>query len=371
MRAKTLISLICLFGLQLCLAAGVSAGPWRSILNIRHIEADQSKPYWLTEDNGPWCILAASFAGQGAQEEAHRLVMELRKEFGLEAHMHARRYDYTEPVRGLGVDRYGAPKKMRYLRGGSYDEVAVLVGNFDSVDSPTVEKTLQRIKYAQPECMKLQGRKHTTQRFAGLRAIQRMINANEEKNRKGPMGNAFVTRNPLLPQAFFTPSGVDKFVLQMNKDVPHCLLDCPGKFSVRVASFRGNVILDQSEIQRIERGGHMNTRLDQAAEKAHRLTEALRAKNIEAYEFHDRHESVVTIGSFDSVGTPRADGRIEINPAIHKIMEEFGAEAQKLPGGATAPGLMPRVIAGIPLDVQPVPVEVPQRSIAADYARFR
>ncbi len=43
----------------------------------------------------------------------------------------------------------------------------------------------------------------------------------------------------------------------------------------------------------------------------------------DAYEFHDRSSSIVTVGSFDSVGTRRRRGKIEINPTVHKIMPRF------------------------------------------------
>ena len=351
-----------------------SAGPWRTILNIRHVEADENNPYWLTEDNGPWCVLATSFAGEGAQRDAHNLVLELRRNHGLEAYMHQRTYDYSQPVQGLGVDRYGAPKRMRYQQGGRYDEVAVLVGNFADVADPNVEKTLKKIKYAQPECLKIDGRRGTTQRFAGVRSLHQIMNRDEEKRRKGPMGMAFVSRNPLLPDEFFAPGGVDKFVLEMNKRVEHSLLDCPGKFSVRVATFRGKVVLDQKTIRDIEdRGGAMESRLDEAAMNAHKLTAALRKQGVEAYEFHDRYESIVTVGNFDTVTLPyqRQDGRQEINPAVHKVMKQYGATQQELSGGRTSPGLQPKKLAGIPLDVQPMPVAVPKRSIGADYVRQR
>lgn len=115
----------------------------------------------------------------------------------------------------------------------------------------------------------------------------------------------------------------------------------------------------------------MKSQLHAAADKAHRLTEALRAQGIEAYEFHDRHESIVTVGDFESVGTPRADGVQEMNPAILRIIEAYGPQQQRLPGSGpeTLAGLQPRSLGGIPFDVQPTPVHVPQRSIAADYAR--
>ena len=101
----------------------------------------------------------------------------------------------------------------------------------------------------------------------------------------------------------------------------------------------------------------------EAAEKAHRLAKALRMKGYEAYEFHDRYASIVTVGSFNSVGTPRSDGRIEINPEIHKIMKTFGAESTTLPG-QTTPVTPLKTLVGIPFDIQPIPVEVPKRSIS-------
>ena len=74
----------------------------------------------------------------------------------------------------------------------------------------------------------------------------------------------------------------------------------------------------------------------EAAEKAHKLTEALRAKGVEAYEFHDRSSSIVTIGSFDSVGTPQPNGQIELNPQIHAIMQQYGADRSIAPGKTPA-----------------------------------
>jgi hypothetical protein len=96
----------------------------------------------------------------------------------------------------------------------------------------------------------------------------------------------------------------------------------------------------------------------------------LRRQGIEAYEFHDRHESIVTVGSFNSVGTPLPDGRTEVHPAIQRIMESFGpARISGQLNGVQQVGLQPRGLEGIPFDVSPIPIEVPRRSIAQDYAR--
>ena len=108
------------------------------------------------------------------------------------------------------------------------------------------------------------------------------------------------------------------------------------------------------------------SKLEQAAVKAHELTVQLRKKGVEAYEFHDRFESMVTVGSFDSIGSQQPDGRMELNPAVHRLMQEYGPKQQPLPGQESV-GLMPRSLGGISFDVQPVPVQVPRASVAASY----
>ncbi|MFW6124704.1 MAG: hypothetical protein ACOC46_01040, partial [Pirellulales bacterium] len=95
----------------------------------------------------------------------------------------------------------------------------------------------------------------------------------------------------------------------------------------------------------------------------HRLTVALRMKGYDAYEFHERHASIVCVGSFSSVGKPRQDGKIEINPKIHLLMKKFGARKVSVPGQPA--GMERKSVVGIPLDIQPIPVKVPKESISA------
>lgn len=317
----------------------------------------------LTEKNGPWMIFAGSFAGPGAEEDARALVTELRSRYRLPAYVHKQHYDYTKRLRGKGLTPDGGPKIMTYRQKGAFDEIAVLVGNFATVNDPAIEKTLKRIKYAQPQSLSLSDDNPTTLRFAGLRARQKSINNDAAKKSKGPLGQAFVTRNPLLPDEFFVPKGIDPLVEKMNKGVKYSLLDCAGKYSVRVATFRGNVIIDQKKVKEVQESGRMESRLADAAVKAHKLTTLLRGKRVEAYEFHDRYESIVTVGSFHSVGLPRQDGRIEINPTILRLIQSYSPRKHPVGNGGMA-GLVPRSLGGIPFDVQPTAVEVPKRSVA-------
>ena len=42
------------------------AGPWDKLLTAQRVDADPQKAYNLTEQNGPWMIMACSFSGEKA-----------------------------------------------------------------------------------------------------------------------------------------------------------------------------------------------------------------------------------------------------------------------------------------------------------------
>lgn len=351
-----------------------AAPPWESILSLRRVEADPEKPYKLTEDDGPWLILAATFSGDGAEDQARDLVLELRQRYKLPAYVHKMRFNLDDDPDGRGLNRFGQPTKWTYRRGSEIEETAVLVGDFPSIDDPEAEATLKQIKFARPDCLEIKKGKRTNQSLAFVRAVQTaMLKPGNDKRNRGPMGHAFMVPNPLRKGQFSAKNEVDPLVVQMNQTVPrhvdgihYSLLDCPGQYTVQVAHFVGKVIVDQDEIRKIEMGQKRmpESKLDQAADMAHRLTEALRKKGYEAYEYHDRKASIVTVGSFDSVGAPRPDGKIEIDPTILRIMETFKGKQPPTGGPTTA-----QSIVGIPLDVQPQPVIVPKASIGTSYAR--
>lgn len=350
----------------LCTSHVQSAPPLSRLIRFKRVEANPQSSYRLSEERGPWLILASTFSGPGSEQQAHELVLELRDKFKLHAYLHKKRFDYSDPVVGLGWNRYGGPKKMHHRQKVAFDEWAVMVGDFPSIDDPVLERTLKQLKYARPSCLDLGPGEASTQRFAGIRARLRQMSKDPEKRKKGPMGHAFVTRNPLLPVEHFAPQGMDKFVKKLNQGLDYSLLDCSGKYTVRVATFRGNVVLDQRKVKEILNGAKMASRLEEAAAKAHKLTEALRKEGVEAYEFHDRNESCVTVGSFNSLGSQRSDGQIDTHPAIRRIIENYGASSRQVPGVA-APVIEPRLLDGIPFDVRPVPILVPRYSLGNDY----
>jgi hypothetical protein len=335
----------------------------------KKVAAVKEEDCQLTDTGGPWLIMAATFTGDGAEDQARHLVRELRKELKQNAYTYQKKFDFSKPMEGRGVDRLGGPQMMRYEHADPVVEIAVLVGDYEQVGDANAQKTLKKIKYMQPDA--LTKVEKTSQTMAAIHAIQHAAIPHDEKTpEKGPMGGAFLTTNPLLPRDYFVPKGLDKFVVDMNKGVKHSLLDCKGQYTVKVATFTGqNILLTRKVVDQMEKGKTLNmkSRLIDAAEKAHKLTEALRAKGVQAYEFHDRASSIVTIGSFDSIGTPQPNGQIELNPQIHAVMQQYGADKSLAPGQAPQVGKA-KSEAGIPFDVQPLPVEVPRRSIGADYA---
>lgn len=343
----------------------------------KKIEADPAKSYQLTPDDGPWLILATSFAGEKAYSRAKQLAIELRRDFRLKSYVHRRTVDLSQPVEGLlwnekkdeetgQLDR----KKMKHLNGGKFEEVCVVIGDFHSVEDPGVPKTLERVKSLQPKSYNLKDLRATSQ-FIG--AMRQLVNMNDSRKKNlGPFRAAFLFPNPTLPDEFFNEEGTDHFIINLNKTARYSLLENRKLYSVRVATFRGDVSFNLKEIEDKKKefnlkrmfGGGLDSKLAEAAEKASQLTAALRKRDVEAYEFHDRHESYVCVGSFDWVGTPRVDGRQEINPAVLKVIEMYKAYDADIPGlaGLLQPRSLPE-LPKTPFDLQPLAVKVPQISV--------
>jgi hypothetical protein len=356
-----------------------AAPPWAALFPFQRVEADPQKVYALTEQHGPWMILCATFGSETAKAEAQALCLELRRDFQLEAFVYAQNYDYDKRERGLGYDHNSTagelkPKMMKYLRDGKFQEWAVMVGHFTSVEDPALAASLTTIKQAWPKCMETRApsggkMKDDPRKSVDIRDVRQWIlsatlNSTSAPKKIGPLATAFAIPNPLRPKEDVAPP-IDPLVLEMNQapEVTHSLFKCPGKYTVRVATFRGRVTIDQREIRKVEHGGELDSTLDVAELKAHQMAEELRSQGVEAYEFHDRVESIVTVGSFDSIGTPRDDGKIELSPAVRAVMDRYGATTANVLDSKqqAVSALKPRTTSKrIPFDVQPWPVNVPK-----------
>ncbi len=386
------------------IAASTSAKPvWRMFSPVDRVEARPDGDYSLGEDSGAWMIMAATFSGEGAEQQARELVLELRQRFNMHAFHYSMTFDHTSNERlGRGLDRYGAPVRMRYQGGERSHEFAVLVGSFPTIDDPEAQDLLETIKSLRPEALN-RGYTDTAQNLVQEREFLTRLTGGREAP---PMSKAFLTRNPMLPAEYFRPKGVDPFVAKMNAGVEHSLLDCKGRYSVRIAKFKGKAILQGA----FSSGGSKQRSkkedvdpLVEAAMNAHCITTFLRAKGWDAYEFHDRTESYVTIGSFDKVAARTAAGALKPTREVDIILRTFGAAyktptalsvGQEVPHedrvraeevkrkfnnlfssehGQIATGLQPKYIEYqrdkfVALDINPEVIEAPKRSVTSVYA---
>jgi hypothetical protein len=170
----------------------------------------------------------------------------------------------------------------------------------------------------------------------------------------------------------------------MNADVTYSLLDCPGRYTVRVATFSGAGTFQQGDgnaagtgsrsgfvdvagfVEALRGSGWKDPKLRgvqgesllvEAADRAHRLTVALRKQGWQAWEFHDRDESIVCVGSIDRLAVPGADGRPQVHPEIARIVAALAPDQAALASGQ----IVPRSFDGVMLDLQPKPIDVPRQ----------
>lgn len=320
----------------------------------------------LSEEDGPWMILAATFVGEDSKRRADRLVEQIRKDLRLPAYTYREKFDFTG---NLNAANQRAPK-MRYANQYQYEAYAVLVGEYDSVNHRDLDRDLERIRAANPAVFQDPDEVAAETRLdtpvTVVNAIKQKWMRSKDKT-KGPMAGAFVTRNPLLPEDYFDSPEIDSFVHQLNSDKEYSLLECEGKYTVVVRTFEGlETVVDGRNDKNFLPSMR---RLDKFAADAAKMTAKLRADGEEAYQFHDRFKSLVTVGSFDYLGRELPDGRFEYAPEIRKVMDRYSAfnaqVARSVPGRH---GVAANHAAMIPFDVKPAPIAVPKVSKRSLYS---
>ncbi len=270
------------------------------------IEAIEGKEYFLTKKHGPWMIMVAVFSeppeemkseGMGPEEAAQSLVLELRKK-GIPAYTFWRD-EKTESIQTINR-RHQRERRVYHLD----KEICVLAGNYNSPEEKKqlAKRTLEWIKKYNPKCLQVDGIYKPT------------------PGQPGVLSGAFLTINPMLSPEEAMKRKRDPDIIRFNSHYKYSLLDNPGKYTVVVASFYGNSVTQVAG--RSERKLGTGFGLEVAADKAWQVMRTLREKeNIEAYIFHDRKKSIVTVGSFDSKDDPR----------IRQIYQKFSAKWKQDP----------------------------------------
>ncbi|GIX05375.1 MAG: hypothetical protein KatS3mg114_1244 [Planctomycetaceae bacterium] len=315
------------------------------------VEAVRGKNYALTKQHGPWMIMVASFRnvpkdrrteGLSAEEAALELVYELRK-MGIPAYTHATQA-VVEKIET--IDRLGREDERVYV--AQWDRICVLAGNWKSIDDKEAQKTLAAIKRYYPKFL----------RDEKSGAVFRVT-----PGKKGPLGGAFMTLNPLLDPSEVVSSKPDPDLIRLNNSTPYPLIGCKKRYSVQVATFTGTSVLEK-QAEEFEKHLHDPNayNLNRAGEDAEQLVRALREEGIEAYVHHDRYQSIVTIGSFDNPTDPRAQAVIlRYGPAYREDPANPG-EQRLLPyvhmkKRSDDPNVIPHFWA---FDLQPRVIEVPR-----------
>lgn len=335
----------------LVVAAVVHLAAFCPTASAAKIEAVKGKQYKLTRRHGPWMIMVATFnrppeerrgEGLSPEEAADVLVYELRRK-GIPAYTYKPEETKDEAVKTL--NRQTLTERVGKLH--LHEGLCVLAGNYASNDNPLAQKTLTYVKKFQPHLF--QDVEAQGEAGAGM-LVKRLKNGGVFRStpaRPGPLSGAFLTTNPMLSEEELTSRTRDPLILQLNSGNDYSLLHNKGKYTVVVATFQGKAHtevandIDPSKLK-------ISTALDDAADRAWELCNHLRRarllgypQDFEAYVYHDRFSSIVTVGSFQTRDDPR----------IAEIQNKFGAKiAGVKPDGSPSIGgevfAVPRQVVG-------------------------
>lgn len=311
------------------------------------IHAERGRNYALTSEHGPWMIMVTSIWGQTPEQEeqaakaARELVYLLRVK-GIPAYTY-KQEDQVEEIES--VDRQGRPTTKKLV--AQHGMIGVLAGNYKGIDDRAAKKTLEIIKK-----LKLK----TKVEWHGQESEWPLVTA-----------KAFLTRNPLLPAVDQSHKSHDPLIARLNSG-DNSLFQNKGKYTLVVASFYGQSSVKPQEFEKFDRMLAQKSKisLDNAARDSWELMQMLRSKNVhggpyDAYVFHDRFSSVVTIGAFTSKNDPQIARLIDIFKAKQTIdpgtkQTVTVAESIQIPG--PKPGDPPRKAWA--LDPFPHVIDVPK-----------
>src|SRR5207249_4715882 len=96
---------------------------------------------------------------------------------------------------------------------------------------------------------------------------------------------------------------------KLNAVEPYSLLQCKKPWTLAVAQFNTPTVTEPGKSGTALGGGlfalgRKQEREDPAAYNGHTLAENLRKMKLEAYVLHTRYQSIVTVGSYDSLEDP-------------------------------------------------------------------
>lgn len=301
------------------------------------VEAVKGKTYNLNSQHGPWMIMVAALKdvpqarrikGMSSKEAGNALVYELRKK--------------------------GIPSYTFRIN----NSTAVLAGNFQSSKQELAKRVLTFVKGYVPAFM--QDKKN-----GAIYAVT--------PGRPKPLSGAFLTVNPKADAQAVRGRTLDPKVKKYNSDDEFSLLRNRGSYSLKIATFQGNSVIQIAGGQGSAKGKAyfektFGSGLDESGQKAWELCRALRQatrfgyeKNYESWVFHDRNKSYVAVGSFESTNDPEINElaeRFNARNEVHEGQDVTVAETMAIPRYVPE-GSQPEKM--WILDVKPTLVKIPGR----------
>lgn len=336
--------------------------------------------YPLTEREGPWLIHIGSFRGDESLDYAHRLAEETRTKHRLLTFIYSmneidairdREQLRQYQLQMIGTDKVaesGERQKLKTVR--VVKEYSVFVGNFPDMEKARTEAA--RIKeFSPPTSIPAYGvhlYKEPTEKakadpestdWSGPFRLRTTTKTEEGKRINQQLGNpyrqAFVTRNPVLlkqssPTTVVQQQGsvpIDPSWRELNAREKYSIFSCPKNWTLVVAKFSPPAEVQSSLKTSIVQTGmpassaELGKGLEAAAETARQLADLLRdgGKGYDAYVFHTRQYSLVTVGAFEHRFDPNMEQAWSIlkNFAASQTSGPFSL-LQKVPQPMQIPG---------------------------------
>jgi hypothetical protein len=280
------------------------------------VEADPNKEYAITPEAGAWTICAASFMGETSAKLAHNLVIELRTKYDLPAYVFNRgadqrreqddevarkRQQQQDYLTRIGAD----PNIILPVRRAHIEEqFAVLIGGFKDMDS--ARRELERIKkMGAPQSIPLDKVVSILQ----LRSASEKKETERQETTVNPFKSSFVAPNPTVSAANARDKA-DPFLKELNQGSKYSLLNCSKPWTLVVKDFQGATVVQARSsssgfLEKLGWGSHAGEQLNAAAMQAEEVARALRELHFDAYVWHTRYSSLVTVGGYDSRTDPQ------------------------------------------------------------------
>lgn len=302
--------------------------------------------YPLTNREGPWLIHVASFRGDQSLEFAHLLAEEVRTKHRLLSFIYSMNEEDAKRDREqlkqyqmqfVGSDKVAeSNERQKFKTVRVVKEYSVFVGNY-----PTMEKAREQtedIKAFPPPAsipsygLNLFNESNTVEKADSQKSDLASIfslKSNRTEDRKllnqklgNPFRQAFVVRNPIFAKSKVptvvnqqAPVAIDPTWPALNEKEKYSIFTCTKPWTLVVAKFAPPTEAQVSPTGSVVQTGaglpsqNVGKGLEAAAETARQVADLLRdgGKGYDAYVFHTRQYSLVTVGAFDSRYDPKME----------------------------------------------------------------